>query len=52
MEGVKFDEKKVDSYLFYSVQCLFSKAEQRGNKMHYGETLTLDRNEAFSFHNV
>lgn len=50
--GVMFDERKVDSYLFYTVRCLFTKSEERENKMHYDETLTLDRNEAFNFHNV
>lgn len=52
MRGVKLSEKKVDSCLFYTIQCLFKKPEQRENKMHYDETLTLDHNEAFNFHNV
>lgn len=50
--GVMFNERKVDSYLFYTVRCLFKKSEERENKMHYDETLTLDHNEAFNFHNV
>lgn len=47
-----FNERRVDSYLFYTVRCLFKKSEERENKMHYYETLTLDHNEAFNFHNV
>lgn len=57
VESVKFNERKEDSYLFHTVQCLKKKTEQenkrtRENKMHYDETLTLDHNEAFSSHNV
>lgn len=56
MEGVKFNERKMDSHLFHTVQCLKKKEQEnkrtRENKMHYDETLTLDHNEAFSSHLV
>lgn len=53
VEGVQFSERKVDSYLLYTVQeTLKKKSEQREDKRHYDETLTLDPNETFSSHNV
>jgi len=52
VEGVPFNERKVDSYLLYAVQETLKKSEQREDKRHYDETLTVDHNETFSSHNV
>lgn len=49
--GFKFSEKKW-THLFLHCTVPLKKSEQGGNKMHYDETLTLDRNEAFNFHDV